>query len=363
MASALAHLGHEVHLVNTKATLSQVNIPSDLPYTQHWATFPGFKDKRNALFRARSSKSVKNIVASLLQKNSQLDQVVHSNGEEGADLFRLKDKFDFKLVCSVRYSSLPNRMKKTGRTLHDQLLLRFSHHKLLKQERTATYADVICTPSLFSAEMIKAHFQHIPRVEVVHNGIPVEFLHFERSLPIVQEEAPILYFGRLSHDKGLHTLFKAFHLFNKDFSNPLLIIGDGPELPRLKDLAKQLELTEQISFLGWKTHEEIGHILCSSLMAVFPSEHEAFGLSLLSAMACGVPTIGSATGGITEIIDSSEVGLLCKVNDYKHCYEQMKRLRIDPEVNSILGKRAMKHAREHFQWKNSATQLVQKVYS
>lgn len=362
IATALAKLGHEVHVIYTKASFSEVNVPTNLFYEHHWATFFGFKDKRNAIFRSFSGYSVKSVLQRMLKLDSDIPQIVHANGEEGLKLIELKKIFDFKLVSSVRYSSLPIQMKPARRSLKDWLYLQLNHKKLLQQELTARQADVVCTPSNESAIMLKKHFRPLDKVVPIHNGIPEDFLPFQRNESIDVENAPIIYFGRLSSDKGLDTLLQAYSIFSKKWSNPLLIIGEGPEKSNLFQQIRHLRMETKVQLLGWKSHEDIGQFLINALMCVFPSIHEAFGLSIVTAMACGVPTISTNVGGIPEIISNKDVGILFEVNDVKDCAENMEKLRTSTLLNQQIGTNGKEHVRAHFLWEETAQKLINQVY-
>lgn len=87
------------------------------------------------------------------------------------------------------------------------------------------------------------------------------------------------------------------------------LIGDGPERERLEMLARGLQVEENLEFLGARPHAEMPELLGSADIAIFPSLMEATSVAALEAMACGLPVVATAVGGLAEIVDE-EVGTL-----------------------------------------------------
>ena len=111
-------------------------------------------------------------------------------------------------------------------------------------------------------------------------------------------------------------------------------------------VAKQLGISDRIKYLG--NYENIESILPCADLVIQPSEHESFGLVPLEAMACKVPVIATASGGITEVIEHGVSGFLCEVGDI----ESMARCALDiltnPERAEAVGKRGQERALSGF---------------
>ena len=151
LATALTELGHEVHVINTKAYGEQIEVPNDLAYKQYFATYPGIRDKRKALFRNSAVKSVRDLAKTILKRPSELPSILHCNGEEGALLHELKETYSVKIVSTVRYSSYPNSMKIKRRSIPIKFILWLKHSKYILQEKAAVNADMVCPPSEWAA--------------------------------------------------------------------------------------------------------------------------------------------------------------------------------------------------------------------
>lgn len=132
--------------------------------------------------------------------------------------------------------------------------------------------------------------------------------------------------GRFVDWKGFDILIKAFNEFLNEINNPekffLYLAGDGPELNNLKTLTHNLNLENKIFFLGFV--KNVKSILKKSDIYIHPSYgKEAFGLSLLEAMASGLAVIASDNGGIPEILNDNQ-GLLFKCLDCHGLAQCMK---------------------------------------
>lgn len=120
---------------------------------------------------------------------------------------------------------------------------------------------------------------------VVPNGI--DFSHIQSIRP-ADSEHDLVFAGRLIAHKNLHMLLEAIALLS-DVS--LLIIGEGPEAPRLHALARSLCVNDRVRFSGFLRYEDTIALIKSSRAFVLPSTREGFGMAALEAMACGVPVV------------------------------------------------------------------------
>jgi glycosyltransferase involved in cell wall biosynthesis len=122
--------------------------------------------------------------------------------------------------------------------------------------------------------------------------------------------------GRLDPSKGHDVLLRAVELMSRQGKRATLrIAGSGPELAKLQAMAKELGLAEQVTFLGSLSEEQIIEELKTADVFALASHAEPLGVVYMEAMALGVPTIGTAAGGVGEIIRDREDGLLVPPGD------------------------------------------------
>ena len=125
-------------------------------------------------------------------------------------------------------------------------------------------------------------------------------------------EPVFVYCGRLSEEKGLALMLRAFaRLSQGSPAARLRLVGTGPERPRLERLASELGFGEAVSFRGWVRPDRVERELVDAWALVAPSLHaEPLGLVAIEALVRGVPVIASATGGFAETVRDGVSGLL-----------------------------------------------------
>lgn len=131
-----------------------------------------------------------------------------------------------------------------------------------------------------------------------------------------REHPYILFFGRLSFEKGIDVLVHAFAkaLPNLPSGLRLVIAGDGPEKDAIESFVN--EANAPIELVGYKTGTELKSLVAGALLAVSPSVwRENMPYSIIEALAEGTPVIGSRIGGIPELISDDETGWLCEPGD------------------------------------------------
>ncbi|MDQ0349000.1 glycosyltransferase [Ancylobacter vacuolatus] len=124
----------------------------------------------------------------------------------------------------------------------------------------------------------------------------------------------ILAVGRLSREKGIDTLLRAFALLPRGREARLLVLGEGEERPALEQLVAELGLTGRVSMPGFEPNPFA--YMARSALLVLPSRHEALGNVLVEAMAVGTPVVSTnSPGGTGEILEQGRFGTQVPVDD------------------------------------------------
>ncbi|HLX08567.1 MAG TPA: glycosyltransferase family 4 protein [Thermoanaerobaculia bacterium] len=128
--------------------------------------------------------------------------------------------------------------------------------------------------------------------------------HLFRRLPEVEREVDLIFLGRLVSDKGVDLLIAALgQLAERGLRPHLTVVGDGPELPRLRGQAERLGVAAQVELLGTRRDGDLVPLLNRHRILVMPSRYnEPFGVAALEGIACGCVVVGSAGGGLPEAI-------------------------------------------------------------
>ncbi|MCU0565397.1 MAG: glycosyltransferase family 4 protein [Oculatellaceae cyanobacterium Prado106] len=182
------------------------------------------------------------------------------------------------------------------------------------------------------------------KAKMTQAGLPPERIHvkpnflFDPQLPPRQTPGDyLLYVGRLWSEKGIQTLVDAY--LQHDISMPLKIVGEGIMRENLEQQVQRAG--KAIEFLGWRSKPEVLALMQNARALVFPSVwYETFGLTMIEAFACRVPVIASRLGGIAEIVQSGETGLLFEAGNGAELAEQLEWAIAHPQAMQVMGQNA-----------------------
>ncbi len=213
-------------------------------------------------------------------------------------------------------------------------------------------SDVVTAVSSYLAEETAARFELRKEIRQIPNFVNLEKFSPElknpssRALYARSSDKLIGHMSNFRSVKRVPDVVRTFHLLQKQLPARLLMIGDGVELKPAQHLAAELGISDRIQFLG--RIPNAGDVLAQLDLFLLPSEYESFGLAALEAMACGVPVIATNTGGIPEVVDDNENGLLCDVGDYACVAESALQILRDPARHAAMGRSARRRAVERF---------------
>lgn len=166
------------------------------------------------------------------------------------------------------------------------------------------------------------------RNKFIEAGFPGNKIHVKPNFvspdPNVGQELGgyALYVGRLSVEKGLDTLLKAWEMLN--YSIPLKVVGDGPLADQVKAATQK---SDNVEWLGRQPINEVYDLMGNARFLVFPSKwYETFGRVAVEAFAKGTPVIASNIGAIAEIVDSGRTGLLFKAGNHSDLAAKVNEL-------------------------------------
>jgi len=138
--------------------------------------------------------------------------------------------------------------------------------------------------------------------------------HFKKAI-CPHGERLIVHTSNFRKVKRVDDVLRIFQKIKETMPAKLLLVGDGPERPHIENLGKELNIWEDIRFLGKLS--EVEEVLSVADLFIMPSEKESFGLAALEAMACELPVISSNAGGIPELNINGETGFISEIGDYE----------------------------------------------
>jgi glycogen synthase len=183
--------------------------------------------------------------------------------------------------------------------------------------------------------------------------------------PMLHERSYILCAARLdTRHKAIDSLIEAFAMLAAEHPGvDLYITGDGPDRPKLQAFATSAGIGERVRFLGIVKRSELWSLYKDAVFFAMPSRMpEGLGLVFLEAMACGIPVIGTRSGGTPEIVDHGRTGLLVENNTPQELASVMRQMLNDPAERLGMGERARELVASRYTWRQFARQYVE-VYS
>jgi glycosyltransferase involved in cell wall biosynthesis len=212
------------------------------------------------------------------------------------------------------------------------------------------------------AELIEAKF--VPG-EIVHipNGVDLTVFDKADTLKLpkkkmgTNKEKIILYTGRLSTEKGVDFLIKAYARLNPAISTRLYILGEGPEHTKLQGLIERYHVAERVKMIP--EVNEVAAYLSNSDIFVMPSRFEGLSNSLLEAMACGLPVIATNVRGNAELIEDGVDGLLVENDNVDSLVEALSLLLSVPGKGREFGQRGRKKVENIYDMGKIAERYIQ----
>ncbi|WP_256013323.1 N-acetyl-alpha-D-glucosaminyl L-malate synthase BshA [Desertivirga xinjiangensis] len=201
-----------------------------------------------------------------------------------------------------------------------------------------------------SEDLRKATYEHFEihkEIKVIPNFIDLNRFslkkkdHFKKAIAPLNEVI-LIHTSNFRKVKRATDVIKVFKKVQEKIPSKLLMVGDGPDRVNCEQLSRELEICENVRFLG--KQDAIEEILSVADLFLIPSQSESFGLAALEAMACKVPVISSNAGGLPELNVQGVTGFLSEVGDVDDMAEKAIHILEDPERLAAFKERALQHA-------------------
>lgn len=177
-------------------------------------------------------------------------------------------------------------------------------------------------------------------IDNLHNNSAIT-KDYKNKLNINNNHQIISFIGRLSPEKGCFVFLEAIkEIIKKNYVGNFLFIGDGDLRNELEAKSQEYNLKRYVNFLGWQ--EDIAQYISLSDFLVLPSFSEGLGLVIIEGWGLKKPTIASNVGGISDLINDGENGILVPVNDEKALAEAIIDLINNPKKKNLLGENGYK---------------------
>lgn len=203
--------------------------------------------------------------------------------------------------------------------------------------------------------------EHLPKglddlVQVLYLGVDTSVF---RPQIHANKRWDLAFFGRIEQVKAVDLLPSVLSALRLRLSEIRLVItGEGSYRRTLFDEFKREDVRDLVDYLGVVPIETIPNLLNSTRVFLYPSRQEALGLSLIEAMACGVPVITTNVFGPSEIVTHARDGIAVRPGDSIELSEAVLEVLTDSQLRSRLGRNARKTVEKRFDLKKHSEQLL-----
>ena len=270
---------------------------------------------------------------------------------------------DYWLTLSSQFENYWNAPARNPLTGFPKLLLRpFARRILAREPRPALKVEHALFPSAFMREELKRKGVTPGNTKIIYGAIDTHPYLGERT-ERQGGTVSLLYAGRITHEKGVHTAVEAVAQLVHDHhitDLKLTIVGDGDAdyVSRLHQLVEDKNLASFVDFLPAQPKETLPALYHRSDILLFTSIWaEPFGRVIVEAMASGVVVVGTSVGGAAEILADGENALTFTPDDPASLANQLKRLIESPDLRERLAKSARQTAVDKFDLQRMTTEI------
>lgn len=229
------------------------------------------------------------------------------------------------------------------------------------------YMDCIIAPGEYTKNFIKKDLNLKKPVFVVSNGIDLNLFNIknQNECKKIREKYNIgncpliLHVGRISKERNVEKIIYSASLIIKKFPNAkFLIVGDGPEINRLKNLRKKLNLQNNVIFTGKIEQKFLPYFYTAADVFVTASTIDTQGLVVLEAFACGTPVVAANAKALPELVKENETGFLFDPNNVNDLWKKIEKILENPEIKKNFSHNVEKLLKKH-NIENSIDKLIE----
>jgi glycogen(starch) synthase len=221
--------------------------------------------------------------------------------------------------------------------------------------------DVIACSEFMVREVISGFELPPDKVHLVPNGVNPAL--WAPPSPTPAREPLVLAWGRVQYEKGFQVLATAMgRLRHRVPGIRCVIAGRGSYLPDLHVHLDVEGVNDLVHLAGFVADDDLRHLLHTAGCVVIPSLYEPFGIVALEAMAAGAPTVAARTGGLAEILNGTNAGLLFEPGDPGDLADQIEAVLQSPQVAHDLEQTAAALVRDCYSWDAIAQSTIE-VYA
>lgn len=256
-------------------------------------------------------------------------------------------------VCAYLAKGMVNRPLKVVTTLHGTDITILTHDESMADlvRLGINGSDAVTAVSNDLIRETQTRLQITKEIDLTYNFVDKRIYMPKDATRYRNDFAPngekiLMHISNFRPVKRITDVVEIFRKVNETVPSRLVFIGEGPEMAKIVSRVKELNLEEKVLFLG--KQEIVADLISVADVLLLPSEKESFGLVALEAMACGVPTVGSNTGGIPEVVVHGETGYLADVGDTDEMAAGCIKLLSDDGLYAAMAAQCVERSRTVF---------------
>jgi glycosyltransferase involved in cell wall biosynthesis len=281
---------------------------------------------------------------------------------EKPDIIHANNRFFFTTICSAALKRIIGKPLITTLHLGPMLLGRgFFDFMIDAYEKTVSKWIIQSSDEIVAvSNAVMKHALSLGassgKVKVIPNGVDLEEFKPRREFKKIGVRK-VLFVGRLFSNKGVQYLVKAAPMvLAKHPCVEFIIVGKGPMEAELRNMVRRLNIEHAFKFLG--IVPSIPEVMSQCDIFVRPSLTEGMPLTILEAMACGLPVIASKISGSSEVIKDGETGILVEVGNVEQLSNAVIRLLEDENYAERIRIRAYEFVKKHYSWDKIAEEYL-----
>jgi glycosyltransferase involved in cell wall biosynthesis len=212
----------------------------------------------------------------------------------------------------------------------------------------ARQADTVVAISTEVRRFLDKQYGLTRNVRLIHNAADVgRFAHTQPASASPDDRVNLVYVASLHPRKAHAVLFDAVQLLKqRGLRVNAALVGDGEERAALERLAREKDIVDSISFLGWRN--DVDAVFATAHVYVHSASEEAFGIAIAEGMAAGLPVVATDVGGIPDVVANGTTGFLVPARDGRAMADKLQSLVEDPDLRRRMGDAGRERAFELF---------------
>ncbi len=242
------------------------------------------------------------------------------------------------------------------RSLYAKISIQYAlQHSLLT---TGCSKDVLSALEAFESQSHGRRTLLHYGVNIPEPGTPQQRKLFRESFGWNNNTLILTHVGRFFEQKNHIGLISIFEIVQRNIPDArLLLVGDGPLRPTIEQRVRELNLTENVLFLGLR--DDVAQIMSNSDLFLMPSLFEGLPVASLEAQAAGLPIIGTRVRGLVDAVVDGETAILHDLGNYEDMACDVIRLSRSPEEARRMGAAGRERVQQYFSTHASATRLME----